>query len=111
MFSLGPWEMAIVGIVAVLLFGKKLPEVMRGLGKSYSEFRKGLAEMQSSVHYSDYGSSSSYSGSSSSSSYSSGSKSHDFDDYDEPTAPRFEPPPPAASETSSGDTAPPENKS
>ena len=104
MFSLGPWEMAIVGIVAVLLFGKKLPEVMRSLGKSYNEFRKGLSDIQSSVHYSDYEHSSSHSA----------PKSQDFDDYDEPTAPRFEPPPPSneqpkppadASGTSSGGIA------
>lgn len=92
MFSLGPMEMAIVGIVAVLLFGKKLPEVMRSLGKSYNEFRKGLADIQSTVHYSstDYGSSSSYSS----------AKSQTFDDYDEPTAPRFDPPPPAEAASS-----------
>ena len=87
MFSLGPMEMAIVGIVAVMLFGKRLPEVMRSLGKSYNEFRKGLSDIQSTVNYNDYTSSSS-------SSYSS-ERSQDFSDYDEPTAPRFEPPPPS----------------
>lgn len=97
MFSLGPMEMAIVGIVAVLLFGKKLPEVMRSLGKSYNEFRKGLAEMQSTVNYSDYssGASSTYSP----------SRATSFDDYEEPSAPRFDPPPSDsfASDSNGGD--------
>ena len=29
----GPMEMLIIGVVAVLLFGKRLPEVGRSLGK------------------------------------------------------------------------------
>lgn len=91
MFSLGPMEMAIVGVVAVLLFGKKLPEVMRSLGKSYNEFRKGLSDIQSTVNYNDYTSMSS------TSSYTPG-RSDDFSDYDEPTAPRFDPPPAPPSE-------------
>ncbi len=95
MFSLGPMEMAIVGVVAVLLFGKKLPEVMRSLGKSYTEFRKGLSDIHSTVNYTDYQSSNSHSS----------SKSQDFSDYDEPTAPRFEPPPtpPEVPDSPSGD--------
>jgi sec-independent protein translocase protein TatA len=84
MFSLGPMEMAIVGVVAVLLFGKRLPEVMRSLGKSYNEFRRGLADIHSTVNYHDYGTSSS--------TYTT-RKNQDFSDYEEPTAPRFEPPP------------------
>ena len=92
MFNLGPMEMAIVGVVAVMLFGKKLPEVMRSLGKSYSEFRKGLTDIQSTVNYSDY--------TSTTSSHTAG-RSQDFSDYDEPTAPRFDPPPAPASEANS----------
>ena len=49
MFGLGPTEFVIVAIVAVLLFGKRLPEVARSLGSSYQQFRKGLAEIQSTV--------------------------------------------------------------
>jgi sec-independent protein translocase protein TatA len=87
-------EMAIVGVVAVLLFGKKLPEVMRSLGKSYNEFRKGLADIHSTVNYNDYNSNS----------YNSNSnRSQDFSDYDEPTAPRFDPPPPSDVVSPSGD--------
>ncbi len=42
MFNLGPMEMMIVMGIAVLLFGKRLPEVGRSLGKGIVEFRKGL---------------------------------------------------------------------
>lgn len=40
--SLQPGEMLIVMVVAVLLFGKRLPEVGRSLGKGIVEFKKGL---------------------------------------------------------------------
>ena len=42
MFGLGPQEMIIVAIVGVLLFGKRLPEVGRSLGKGIIEFKKGI---------------------------------------------------------------------
>ncbi|MBI2827056.1 MAG: twin-arginine translocase TatA/TatE family subunit [Planctomycetia bacterium] len=42
MFGLNPMELIIVGIVAVLLFGSRLPSVARSLGKSMTEFKKGL---------------------------------------------------------------------
>ena len=41
MFNLGPMEMLIVMGIAVLLFGKRLPEVGRSLGKGIVEFKKG----------------------------------------------------------------------
>jgi sec-independent protein translocase protein TatA len=43
MFGLSPMEMLIVGVVAVLLFGNKLPSVARSLGKSVTDFKKGMA--------------------------------------------------------------------
>jgi sec-independent protein translocase protein TatA len=45
-FGLGPTELIIVAIVALLLFGSRLPSVMRNLGKGYSEFHKGLRDVQ-----------------------------------------------------------------
>ncbi len=44
--SLGPVEMIVVMGVAVLLFGKRLPEVGRSLGKGIVEFKKGLRGME-----------------------------------------------------------------
>ncbi len=46
MFGLSPPELMILGIVAILLFGSKLPEVARSLGGSYRELRRGLNDMQ-----------------------------------------------------------------
>ena len=41
----GPWELAIIVIVIVALFGaKKIPELARSIGKAKGEFQKGLKE-------------------------------------------------------------------
>jgi sec-independent protein translocase protein TatA len=40
-----PWTYLIVGMVALLLFGKRLPEVGRSLGKGIAEFKKGLHDV------------------------------------------------------------------
>ena len=46
--GIGMNEMVIIGIVAVVLFGKQLPSVARSLGGSYREFKKGLTDFQRS---------------------------------------------------------------
>lgn len=38
-------EMILILIVALLLFGKRLPEVARSMGKSVVEFKKGMTEV------------------------------------------------------------------
>ncbi len=49
MFGLGPIEMLIVGVIAVLLFGNRLPEVGRSIGRSLMEFKKGMRDIQNEV--------------------------------------------------------------
>jgi len=44
MFGLGTAELLIVGVVALLLFGNRLPSVMRSLGRGITEFKKGVNE-------------------------------------------------------------------
>jgi sec-independent protein translocase protein TatA len=39
---LSPMEMGVVLIVAMLLFGNRLPSVMRSLGRGVTEFKKGV---------------------------------------------------------------------
>ncbi|QDT46737.1 Sec-independent protein translocase subunit TatA/TatB [Symmachiella dynata] len=41
--SFGPYEMIIIAVVALLLFGKRLPTAMRSVGESISEFKKGIS--------------------------------------------------------------------
>lgn len=45
---LGPWEIALIVLVVVLLFGaRRIPDLMRGLGQGVKEFKKGLREEDS----------------------------------------------------------------
>ena len=46
MFGLSPFELAVIGVIAVVLFGGNLPQVARKLGGSYRELRRGLNEVQ-----------------------------------------------------------------
>jgi sec-independent protein translocase protein TatA len=48
------WELLIVLAVALLLFGRKLPEVGRSLGKGIVEFKKGIKGVEEEVNRSDY---------------------------------------------------------
>jgi sec-independent protein translocase protein TatA len=95
-FSPGPMEMVIIGIIAVLLFGKRLPEVGRSLGKGLIEFKKGMQDIQTEI----------YSTTGSSGGNGSGNSHHtEPEDREEAIAPKFQPPasepqvetPPAAS--------------
>ncbi|HHT9117926.1 MAG TPA: Sec-independent protein translocase subunit TatA/TatB, partial [Candidatus Hypogeohydataceae bacterium YC38] len=45
----GGWEWLVILIVALLIFGKRLPEVMRSMGKGIVEFRKGLKGIEEDV--------------------------------------------------------------
>ncbi len=79
----GPAEMIFILAIAVLLFGKRLPEVGRSLGKGLMEFKKGVGDIESEIE--------------AATSSTGGEISHEHaddaeDDRDEATAPKFEPP-------------------
>lgn len=47
--SFGFTEILVVGVVALLVFGGRLPEVMRNVGQAYAKFRQGLHEISKPV--------------------------------------------------------------
>ena len=44
MFDIGSGELLLIAVVALLLFGGRLPDVARNLGRMVSDFKRGLAE-------------------------------------------------------------------
>ena len=47
--NLGGWEMIIDCLVCLLIFGNRLPSVMRSLGKSVTEFKKGVSGIEEDI--------------------------------------------------------------
>ena len=49
-FNLGFWEIVIIALVILLIFGgKKIPELMNGLGKGVKNFKEGMKEVEDDV--------------------------------------------------------------
>ena len=78
-FSPGPMEMVIIGIIAVLLFGSRLPGVGRSLGRGLIEFKKGLNGVEDDEPTSTSTSKTSYT-------------AVEAPESEEPSAPQFTPP-------------------
>lgn len=47
--GIGYSELVLIALIAVVLFGSRLPEVARSVGQSYTQFRKGLNDIQTSI--------------------------------------------------------------
>ncbi|HOM16588.1 MAG TPA: twin-arginine translocase TatA/TatE family subunit [Thermoguttaceae bacterium] len=88
-FSFGPTEMLIILALAVLLFGKRLPEVARSIGKSLGEFQRGVQSIQQELHASIQEEAEATSNASREAS----PARPNLEDQEESPAPKFEPPP------------------
>ena len=81
-FGPSPWSLLIIGIIAVLLFGERLPEIARSVGKWFMEFKKEVrgfeTDIRSAIDAAD--------------SPPSAAEYEVPEDRDEATAPKFEPP-------------------
>lgn len=43
MFGMGPWELFLIFLVILLLFGaKRIPEIAQGIGKGVREFKRAM---------------------------------------------------------------------
>lgn len=48
---MGGQEILIIALIILLLFGgKKIPELMRGLGKGVSQFKKGMNDIEQEIN-------------------------------------------------------------
>ncbi len=47
---IGTWEIVAIVLVVLLLFGgKKIPELMKGLGKGVKSFKEGMNEVEKEI--------------------------------------------------------------
>ncbi|MCA9320130.1 MAG: twin-arginine translocase TatA/TatE family subunit [Planctomycetes bacterium] len=47
--GMGPQEIMVLAVLGIILFGRRLPEVGRSLGKSFVQFKAGLEDMKSEM--------------------------------------------------------------
>ena len=46
----GPWQIVILALIVLLLFGgKKIPELMHGLGKGVKSFKAGMKDAEKDI--------------------------------------------------------------
>ena len=88
MFGLSPFEMMVIGVIAVVLFGGSLPDVARKAGGMYRDFRGRLNDVQREFRAAEYEATKVFNTDT--------PPTTDLDDEDEessePTAPKFTPP-------------------
>ena len=49
--NLGVWEILIIAFIVLLLFGgRKIPELMHGIGKGVKSFKKGMNEVEEEIN-------------------------------------------------------------
>lgn len=51
MFGLGTQEILVIAFIVLLLFGgKKIPELMKGLGKGVKSFKDGMKDVENDIN-------------------------------------------------------------
>jgi sec-independent protein translocase protein TatA len=82
-FDLSPTTLLILGVIAVLLYGERLPEVARSIGKGLMEFKRGVRSIRDEVE-----------GAINSAASTTAASQHyeKPEEREEATAPKFEPP-------------------
>ena len=54
MFGIGFQEIIVIALIVLLLFGgKKIPELMQGLGKGVKSFKKGMKDIEDDIENCD----------------------------------------------------------
>jgi sec-independent protein translocase protein TatA len=75
-------EIMIIGAIAILLFGNKLPEVAKNIGKGFNEFKRGMHGIDDEINSATR-----------TPSRPSSRPSRAIEDREESNTPKFEPPP------------------
>ena len=93
--DLDPIQLLIIGAIAVMIFGGRLPEVSKKIGRGLADFKRGWDNIRNEFHSAldVTGAMSQTSTSSNTTSSTRRYRLDDLDDSEEPTAPKFEPPP------------------
>ena len=94
-WNLNPAELLVVAFIALLLFGKRLPEVMRSLGKGVTEFKKGMSGFEDELARSSHSAPSYHEPS---------SRPLPIEERQEAIAPKFQPPTSAPTDARSQQT-------
>ena len=92
-FDLSPTTMLFVAVVAVLLFGERLPEVAQSFGRQFKEFRNSLQGIQNEFRAAATSATSAVKEAVSSSDSPSHAGGGESEVHEEATAPKFVPPP------------------
>ena len=82
-FLNNPVLLLVLGAIAVMLYGERLPEVARSFGKGLMEVKNGVRGLQREIEDAV----------NSATSVDTSSKYQEFEDREEATAPKFDPPP------------------
>ena len=54
LFALGSWEVILIVLVILLLFGaKRIPELMKSMGKGVKSFKEGMKEVEKEINTPD----------------------------------------------------------